>query len=51
MLTECTPIEIRKIVTESDDAYTKLLWVGEGVEKTDWASANYVSIPDVMRGA
>ena len=40
MLTECTPIEIRKIVTESDDAYTKpnlkLLWVGEGVEKTDW---------------
>ena len=48
---ECTPVEIRKIVAESDDAYAKLLEINNNIEGTDYGTGVYFNEPDIARGA
>ena len=38
---ECTPIEISKIVAESDSAYSKLLDINNNVECMDYGTGVY----------
>lgn len=51
LVQECTPIEIRKIVAESDAAYAKLLEINNNIEGTDYGTGVYFNQPDIARGA
>ena len=51
MITECAPVEIRKIVAESDEAYAKLLEINNNINHEDYGSGVYFNQPEVARGA
>ena len=50
LITHCTPIEIRKIVAENDEAYTKLLEVNNNIECENYGAGVYFNEPEIARG-
>lgn len=49
-MTECQPVEIKKMTIESDHAFQKLLEIGIMIKPKDYGGAHYVSKPEVARG-
>jgi hypothetical protein len=50
IINETAPIEIKKIISESDVAYTKLLEVNGAIQRDRYGQGIYVNEPEVMRG-
>ena len=50
LVQECAPVEIRKIVAESDDAYAKLLEINNNIQGEDYGTGVYYNEPEVARG-
>ena len=50
MIAQCTPMEIRKIVAESDEAYSKLLEINNNIDGENYGAGVYFNEPEIARG-
>ena len=50
LINETAPIEVKKIISESDLAYSKLLEVNSVIDQEHYGNGIYVNRPQVLRG-